>query len=131
MASVRLRAYLRHRERLVDYAASHIQHMQKALMQMNVQLQHVVTDITGVTGMQIMRAIVAGTHDAGEARPSIAMSAAAASPQTIRAALTGNYRPEHVFALRQALELYDFHQTKIAECDAEIEAVLRTLNDGR
>ena len=55
----------------------------------------------------------------------------AASPETIREALTGNYRSEHVFALRQALELYDFHQAKIAECDTEIEAVLRTLNDAR
>src|SRR5229473_7660849 len=59
---VRLRAYLRHRERLVDYAASHIQHMQKALMQMNVQLHHAVADITGATGMRIIRAIVAGNH---------------------------------------------------------------------
>lgn len=58
----RLRAYLRHRERLVEYAASHIQHMQKALMQMNVQLHHAVTDITGATGMRIIRAIVAGTR---------------------------------------------------------------------
>src|SRR5438105_5444555 len=56
----RLRAYLRHRERLVDYAASHIQHMQKALMQMNVQLHHAVADITGATGMRIIRAIVSG-----------------------------------------------------------------------
>src|SRR3954468_9710759 len=61
-AVVRLRAYLRQRERLVEYAAAHIQHMQKALMQMNVQLHHAVTDITGVTGMRIIRAIVAGTH---------------------------------------------------------------------
>ena len=59
---VRLRAYLRHRERMVDYAASHIQHMQKALMQMNVQLHHVVSDITGLTGMRIIRAIVAGNQ---------------------------------------------------------------------
>jgi transposase len=58
-----LRAYLRHRERLLEYAASHIQHMQKALMQMNLQLHHVVSDITGMTGMKIMRAIVAGQHD--------------------------------------------------------------------
>src|SRR4051812_16915442 len=58
-----LRAYLRQRERLLDYAASHIQHMQKALMQMNVQLHHVVSDITGVTGMRIVRAIVAGGGD--------------------------------------------------------------------
>src|ERR671916_2955339 len=60
-----LRAYLRQRERLLDYAASHIQHMQKALMQMNVQLHHVVADITGATGMRIIRAIVAGERDPG------------------------------------------------------------------
>src|SRR3954462_6124497 len=59
----RLRALLRHRERVVDYAASHVQHMQKALMLMNVQLHHVVTDITGVTGMKIIRAIVDGNRD--------------------------------------------------------------------
>src|ERR1700726_5203814 len=57
-----LRAYLRQRERLVEYAAGHIQHIQKGLMEMNLQLQHVVTDITGVTGMRIIRAIVSGTH---------------------------------------------------------------------
>ena len=127
---VRLRAYLRHRERLVDYAAAHIQHMQKALMQMNVQLQHVVTDITGVTGMRIIRAIVSGTR-APEQLAEYRDVRCAASPQTISAALNGNYRSEHVFALRQALELYDFHQTKIAECDDEIEAVLHRLNHDR
>jgi transposase len=127
---VRLRAYLRHRERLVEYAASHIQHMQKALMQMNVQLHHVVTDITGVTGMKIVRAMVAGIREP-EALAEFRDPRCAASPETIRAALTGNYRPEHVFALRHALELYDVHQTKIAECDTEIEAVLRTLNAER
>jgi hypothetical protein len=58
-----LRAYLRQRERLLDYAASHIQHMQKALMQMNVQLHHVVTDMTGTTGMRIIRAIKDGERD--------------------------------------------------------------------
>ena len=125
---VRLRAYLRHRERLVDYAASHVQHMQKALMQMNVQLQHVVTDITGVTGMRIIRAIVSGTH-APEKLAEYRDVRCAASEDTLRKALTGNYRAEHVFALRQALERYDFHQAKIAECDVEIEAVLRALNE--
>ena len=105
---VRLRAYLRHRERLVDYAAAHIQHMQKALMQMNVQLHHVVTDITGVTGMRIIRAIVAGNH-APEQLAAFRDRRCHASEDTIREALIGNYRPEHVFALRQALELYDFH----------------------
>jgi transposase len=124
---VRLRAYLRHRERLVDYGAAHIQHMQKALMQMNVQLHHVVTDITGLTGMRIIRAIVAGNH-APEDLAGFRDRRCHASEDTIREALIGNYRPEHVFALRQALELYDVHQTKIAECDVEIEAVLSGLN---
>jgi transposase len=127
---VRLRAYLRHRERMVDYAASHIQHMQKALMQMNVQLHHVVSDITGVTGMRIIRAIVAGIQMPDELAEFRDVRCFA-STETIREALTGNYRPEHVFVLRQALELYDFHQAKIAECDTEIEAVLRSLNEQR
>jgi transposase len=127
---VRLRAFLRHRERLIEYAASHIQHMQKALMQMNVQLHHVVADITGLTGMKIVRAIVAGVHDPrvlAENRDARCK----ASIETIQQALTGNYRPEHVFALRQALELYEFHHAKVAECDIEVEAILRELNDAR
>jgi hypothetical protein len=127
---VRLRAYLRHRERLVDYAAAHIQHMQKALMQMNVQLHHVVTDVTGLTGMRIIRAIVSGNH-APEQLAKFRDVRCHASEDTIREALTGNYRPEHVFALRQALELYDVHQEKVAECDVEIEAVLGGLNAQR
>jgi transposase len=126
----RLRAYLRHRERLVEYAAAHIQHMQKALMQMNVQVHHAVSDITGVTGMRIIRAIVSGIQ-APEALAEFRDARCTASPEILRAALTGNYRPEHIFALRHALELYDIHQAKIAECDAEIETVLRTLNADR
>src|SRR2546428_4088650 len=125
-----LRAILRHRERMVDYAASHIQHMQKALMQMNLQLHHVVSDITGATGMRIIRAIVDGNH-APEQLAEFRDVRCAASEATIRAALTGNYRAEHIFVLRHALELYDFHQAKIAECDAEIEQVLRALNEVR
>jgi transposase len=93
-----LRAFLRQRERLLDYAAAHIQHMQKALMQMNLQLHHVVTDITGVTGMAIIRAIVAGEHD-----PSVLAAhrdrRCHATVATVCQALVGNYREEHVFAL--------------------------------
>ena len=126
----RLRAYLRHRERLVEYAAAHIQHMQKALMQMNVQVHHVLTDITGVTGMRIIRAIVSGIQ-APETLAQFRDARCTASADTICTALTGNYRPEHVFALRHALELYDVHQAKIAECDTEIETVLRVLNAER
>jgi transposase len=121
-----LRAYLRQRECLLEYAAAHIQHMQKALMQMNLQLHHVVSDITGVTGMKILRAIVAGNHDPA-ALAAYRDVRCKASVDTVREALTGHYRPEHVFALRQALELYDSYQEKIAACDTEIEATLASL----
>jgi transposase len=121
-----LRAYLRQRERLLDYAASHIQHMQKALTQMNLQLHHVVTDITGATGMAIIRAIVAGERD-----PAVLAThrdpRCRASAKTISQALVGNDREEHIFALTQALELYDVYQAKVAICDARIEVVLKRL----
>jgi transposase len=113
---------------MVEYAAAHVQHMQKALMQMNVQLHHVVSDITGVTGLQIVRAIVAGIH-APEQLARYRDVRCGASEEMIREALTGNYRAEHVFGLKQALELWDFHQAKVAECDVEIEAVLKSLNE--
>src|SRR4051794_2402327 len=121
-----LRAYLRQRERLLDYAASHIQHMQKALMQMNVQLHHIVSDITGATGMRIVRDIVAGERD-----PAVLAAhgdrRCHASAEEISAALAGNWREEHVFALGQALDLYDVYQAKLADCDARIEQVLGRL----
>jgi transposase len=125
-----LRAYLRLREQMVEYAAAHVQHMQKALMQMNVQLHHVVSDITGATGLRIVRAIVAGNHGPEELARYRDVRCGA-SEETIREALTGNYRAEHVFGLKQALELWDFHQAKVAECDVEIEAVLKSLNETR
>jgi len=121
-----LRAYLRQRERLLDHAAAHIQHMQKALMQMNLQLHHVLTDITGVTGLSIIRAIVAGERD-----PTVLASyrdrRCHASVETVCQALAGNYRTEHIFALTQALELYDVYQTKVLACDRQIEAILKRL----
>ena len=123
-----LRAYLRQRERLLDYAASHIQHMQKALTQMNLQIHHVVTDITGATGMRIIRAFVAGERDP-DTLASYRDQRCHASVETIRQALVGNDREEHVFALAQALDLYDFYQKKVAECDTRIEAVLKRLKE--
>jgi transposase len=121
-----LRSYLRQRERLLDYAAAHIQHMQKALTQMNLQLHHVVSDITGVTGMRIIRAIVAGERD-----PAVLASycdvRCHAPAETVRQALVGNVREEHIFALTQALELYDVYQAKVAACDKQIEAILKRL----
>ena len=122
-----LRAYMRQRERLTEYAAAHIQHMQKALMEMNLQLHHVVSDITGATGMKIIRAIVAG-----ERNPDVLADyrdvRCKSSPETIRAALVGNDRAEHVFALAQSLDLYDFYKAKIAECDHRLEAAVSALS---
>jgi transposase len=121
-----LRSYLRLRESHLDYGAAHIQHMQKALTFMNLQLHHVVSDITGVTGMRIIRAIVAG-----ERNPDILAFMrdvrCKASRDTVRAALNGNYQPEHIFALQQALSLYDGYQARVAECDAQIENTLAAL----
>lgn len=122
-----LRAYMRQRERLTEYAAAHIQHMQKALMEMNLQLHHVVSDITGATGMKIIRAIVAGERDPdvlAEYRDVRCKS----SPETIRAALVGNDRAEHIFALAQSLDLYDFYKAKTAECDQRLEEAVAVLS---
>src|SRR6266853_4088798 len=121
-----LRAYIRQRERLLDYAASHIQHMQKALTEMNLQLHHVVSDITGATGMRIIRAIIAGERD-----PTVLAlmrdTRCHAGVDIIEKALTGYYRAEHLFGLEQALALYDEYQQKVSACDMRIEVVLMTL----
>lgn len=121
-----LRAFVRQRSRLVELAASSIQHMQKALMQMNLQLHHVISDITGLTGMKIIRAIVAGEQDPA-ILAALRNERCKSSKETIQAALTGNYRPEHVFALQQSLELYDVYQDKIKDTDVRIEEALKTL----
>jgi transposase len=121
-----LRAYLRQRERLLDYAASHIQHMQKALTEMNLQLHHVVSDITGATGMRIIRAIIAGERDPG-ALALLRDKRCHAGVDVIEKALTGHYRAEHLFGLEQALALYDVYQQKVSACDLRIETVLTRL----
>src|SRR6201998_2776635 len=123
---VELRAYLRQRERLLEYAASHIQHMQKALTEMNLQLHHVVADITGATGLRIIRAILAGERDP-EALARLRHYSCHSSIETIEKALTGSYRAEHLFALEQALTLYDAYHEKTSACDERIEGVLKEL----
>jgi transposase len=115
-----VRAYLRHRATLLEYRAAHIQHMQKALHQMNVQLTHVLTDITGATGLAIIRAIVAGERDPVQLARFRAPRCAS-STEEIAKALTGHYQLEHVFALKQALALYDAYTDQVRECDGEIE----------
>ena len=125
-----LRAYLRSRERHLDYAAAHIQHMQKALTFMNLQLHHVISDVTGATGMRIIRAIVAGERDPDKLA-LMRDRGCKATIETVRAALVGHYQPEHVFALTQALALYDFYQKCVGGGDVQIEQVLATLNAER
>jgi transposase len=94
--------------------------MQKALVQMNVQLHTVLTDITGVTGMSILRDIVAGERDPSRLARHRDHRCRATQEQIV-AALTGHYRSEHLFALRQALECYDFYQQQLRDCDHQIQ----------
>ena len=115
-----LRAYLRQRAMLVEHRAGHIQHMQKALQQMNVQLTQVLSDITGTTGLQIIRAIVAGERDP-QVLARLRHGRCQRSEAEIAQALSGHYRPEHVFALKQALALYDFYTAQVQECDTYLE----------
>jgi transposase len=117
-----LRALARHRDNLVRYCSAHIQHMQKALQLMNVKLSQVVSDITGITGLSIIRAIVAGERDP-QVLARLRNPKCANSEAQIAKALEGNYKPEHVFVLQQALAQYDFYQQQIQECDAEMEAM--------
>jgi transposase len=114
-----LRSYVRQREMLVKSAAVHIQHMQKALQQMNLRLDNVVSDITGETGMRIIKAILAGERDAeklGKMRDFRCHSSA----EEIAQSLIGNCRQEHLFSLKQGVELFEYYQEKIGECEAEI-----------
>lgn len=122
-----LRAYVRQRSTLVRSASAHIQRMQKALAQMNLQLHNVVTDITGVTGMSIIKAIVAGERKP-HALAALRDKRCKNSAETIARSLHGNYRPEHLFSLRQAVELYEFYQQKIADCDQQILKQLRQFD---
>lgn len=119
-----LRSYLRHRETLVQGASQQILRMQKALTQMNLLLHNVISDITGVTGMAILQAILNGERDpltlARLKHPRIH-----SSEDEIAKSLEGNYREEHVFCLQQAMQLYEFYQNQMAHCDAKIEAQMQ------
>lgn len=122
-----LRSYVRQRATLVRSASSHIQRMQKALAQMNLQLHNVVTDITGVTGMKIIKAILAGERNP-QMLASMRDKRCKNSSETIARSLHGNYRPEHLFSLQQAVELYEFYQQKIADCDQQILTQLKQFD---
>jgi len=125
-AIVALRGYLRHRATLIESAATHVQRMQKALVQMNIQLPLVVSDITGVTGLRILRDIVAGHRDPQQLARHRDYRCRASEAEIV-AALTGHYRAEHLFVLQQNLELFDTYQRQLAACDVAIEAHLTRL----
>ena len=118
-----VRTLLRHRGELVQAASQHVQHMHKALTQMNLQLHHVISDITGVTGLAIVDAILDGQRAAAELA-KLRNSRIKADQETIRKSLVGNWRLEHLFTLRQSRELYRTYQQRIVECDLEIEKLL-------
>jgi transposase len=123
-----LRSYIRQRDSLIQNAAAHIQRMQKALTQMNVQLHRVISDISGTTGLAILRAIVAGERDLAKLA-ALKDGRIKASHEEIVAALTGDYRRELVFILAQELQLYDMFQAQIAACDVQIEQCLSQFTD--
>lgn len=122
-----LRSLQRHRGNLVSSASAEIQHLQKALQEMNIHLHHVVSDLNGKTGLDILDAILAGEHDPKVLvklrDPRITKSTVA----EMEAALQGDYRPEHLFVLQQSLEAYRFHSGQMEKCDQQIVALLQKL----
>lgn len=121
-----LRTYLRQRAELIQHRAAHVEHMHQALVQMNLQLGQVLKDITGLTGMTILRAIAAGERDPVKLA-QVRDPRCKSSEEEIAKALTGNYRPEQLFLLHQALKLYDAYTEQLRELDAEIERQFRAI----
>jgi len=117
---VALRTLLRHRAQLIQHRAPHILHMQKALLQMNIQLSQALSDVSGETGQAMIRAIVAGERDPHKLA-ALRNYRCKKDEQEIAKALTGTWREEHLFILKQSLELYDFYTRQLEACDAEIE----------
>jgi transposase len=111
-----VRSLLRHRESLVQMAATHINHMQKALDQMNLQLHHVISDIVGQTGLAIVEAILAGQRDP-HVLAKLRSDRIKATEEVIAKSLVGDYRHEHLFTLRQSLAAYRSYQKLIDDCD--------------
>jgi transposase len=122
-----VRALWRHRDALVRQSGWYVQHLHKALDQMNVQVHHVLADITGVTGIAMVEAILKGQRDP-KVLASYRDNRVKASEQTLVAALTGDYRREHLFCLQQAYEAYQFTERQIVAVDKELEAQLARLS---
>jgi transposase len=123
-----IRSLMRHRENLVQLACIHVQHMQKSLDQMNLQIHHVISDITGVTGLAIVDAIVAGNTNPAELA-QLRDYRIKASIQTVTKSLVGDYRLEHIFTLKQSVTAYRHYQQFIADCDNEVQRRIETFHD--
>jgi transposase len=121
-----VRSLWRHRDTLVRYAASHVQHMQKALTQMNIQLANVLSDLTGKTGLAIIDAVLAGERDP-EKLASLRDHRIKADLATIAKSLRGDWKEEHLFTLRQARATYAHYQQMVADCDTQIATFLRAF----
>ena len=117
---VELRSYLRQRSMLIEAAAVHVNRMQKALIQMNLHLHNAISDITGVTGMAIVRAILSGETDPTKLA-KMRDPRCKQPTEVIIKSLKGNYREEHLFSLKQAVDAYDFYQNQILDCDVAIK----------
>lgn len=122
-----LRSLMRHRENLTQSAGRALQHMQQALGQMNVHLHHAVSDLDGETGMRILEAILAGERNPKNLVKLRDKQCSKTSPNELEAALQGDWRPEHLFVLKQALETYRHVIGQIAVCDQEVENMLAKL----
>lgn len=125
---VTLRSYTRQRSRHFAAAGTQVQLMQKALIQMNIQLNHVISDITGMTGINIIQAILAGQRDPVELA-KLSVGLCRKNETLIAKALEGNYRPEHVFALKQAYEGFEYFHRQIHECEEMIEQTLKMIQE--
>lgn len=121
-----LRALWRQRAMLLRGQGRQVQHIQKALTQMNIQLANVISDVVGVTGQQILRAILAGERD-GQVLAALRNGRIHASVDDIARSLQGNWRAEHLFALRQAVDMFDFIGTQLAQCDREVDQQLQAM----
>ncbi|KYC40339.1 transposase [Scytonema hofmannii PCC 7110] len=122
-----LRSYIRQRDNLIRSSTTHVLRMQKALTEMNIQLHRVITDITGTTGLTIIRAIIAGEHNP-QKLASLKDCRIKSSTEQIAAALTGDYRAEQLFILQQELHLWEVYQSQIASCDEKIEQCLAAFD---
>ena len=111
---------------ILAHHSFYVQHMQEALTQMNVQLANVISDVVGETGQKILRAIACGERD-GQVLGAMKNARIHASVDEIARSLQGNWRAEHLFALKQALDAFDFVGRQLGECDQEIERQLQRL----